>query len=616
MEVHQPGPTSARRSTVDSTTTPMDMSVFDGDIWGPDLDPFDTLMSKLGVGSSTKNPPTPPPRKDRIFRMSTAYGASDANTGGVGVGMGAAPPTSSTSSTGGFVNSTDILVAAYRGQCRVLRRIYRGWTPLSATSPPPPELVATPMIQCLLMPAAVALLADPTYAPALVLGGGGGFDLNGLGFSGVMGGFGGAVGGPDTWMSSGLHGFGFAGLDPLNALVIPALDDAAKVWPTAREYAGTLRRMGQLVKARLGWKGLGFGTGLLGQLGRISGASSSVGDAQSAGMPSTSASTAAASTGAIMENNPEWFKDQNLFKTRIEELSREATLMSRTALAGIAAATAAAVAKVDVRPSAALQQTPVATTNLGAGVAGLPNILGGNAATSNPGTGPQDVGLRNSVGGAGWGAQWMSGLDEFLRAPAVRQEFPVFMPSNHPLHSAPNAGLGDAALGFGGGIVAGGAGGAGSGGTGGFWDTFGKDWPHDSQWVGMGDELDAFAGLTTTTSTTSTAAPTTTTTVTSTTAPKPPTSSTVSAPTNSTTPLTNPTATTSAMTTTAGSASTSSSSSSSSSSALPNMNEQDIFDFDLAEIQMAINMSMGIEAGKGMDLGLGELDWDLRDESG
>ena len=65
-------------------------------------------------------------------------------------------------------SSLDLLRYAYRGQVYLLRRIYGQSCPPQQTTIPPSEIVGSSMISCLMMPTAVALLAQDSFADKML----------------------------------------------------------------------------------------------------------------------------------------------------------------------------------------------------------------------------------------------------------------------------------------------------------------------------------------------------------------------------------------------------------------------------------------------------------------
>ncbi|KAJ3055409.1 hypothetical protein HK097_010610 [Rhizophlyctis rosea] len=144
------------------------------------------------------------------------------------------PLSTSTTSNPNLLTSLDVILGVYRAQCHILRRVYRGQTPSAATTAPPPELVASPMIPCFLAPAAVVLLEHPTYAAMLLRD-------------------------SHSRRDSMSYNSGYATNDgkdvaatvePLESLLLPALDNVAQVWATSSSYSANLRGLVEVVKGR------------------------------------------------------------------------------------------------------------------------------------------------------------------------------------------------------------------------------------------------------------------------------------------------------------------------------------------------------------------------------
>ncbi|KAI8809779.1 fungal-specific transcription factor domain-containing protein [Cladochytrium replicatum] len=127
----------------------------------------------------------------------------------------------------GLYSSQQICAIAYKAQCFILRRVYRtNGVPLSADSPTPAELVATPMMHSFLMPTVVTVLSCPQYATYIVrdeseafsTGSGGGMDL-----------------------------------EPAAGVLLPAMENMAKIWVRAGVYANNLRGLLNIARSRLAW---------------------------------------------------------------------------------------------------------------------------------------------------------------------------------------------------------------------------------------------------------------------------------------------------------------------------------------------------------------------------
>ncbi|KAI8812513.1 hypothetical protein BJ742DRAFT_850227 [Cladochytrium replicatum] len=127
----------------------------------------------------------------------------------------------------GLYSSQQICAIAYKAQCFILRRVYRtNGVHLSADSPTPVELVATPMMHCFLMPTVLTVLSCPQYATYIVrheteafaTGSGGAMDL-----------------------------------EPAAGVLLPAMENMAKIWVRAGVYANNLRGLLSVARSRLAW---------------------------------------------------------------------------------------------------------------------------------------------------------------------------------------------------------------------------------------------------------------------------------------------------------------------------------------------------------------------------
>ncbi|KAJ3035333.1 hypothetical protein HDV00_004061 [Rhizophlyctis rosea] len=149
--------------------------------------------------------------------------------------------TLATAGSGTLFSSLDVVAGVYRAQCHILRGVYKGNVPPAPGSVPPPELVGSPMVSCFLSPAAVALLEHPKYAAMLVSADGGQ----------VFGRRGSGSGSMSSW-DVGVAGdmMGVKGVEPLEGLLLPVLDNLAQVWATASSYSANLRGLVEVVKSR------------------------------------------------------------------------------------------------------------------------------------------------------------------------------------------------------------------------------------------------------------------------------------------------------------------------------------------------------------------------------
>ena len=148
------------------------------------------------------------------------------------------PLSTSTISNLNLLTSLDVILGVYRAQCYILHRVYKGKMPSAASTTPPAEIVASPMVPCFLVPAPVVLLEHPTYAAMLLR------DSNGM-----------ASGGRDSMQWNGnvasTESKDFAAsVEPLEGLLLPVLDNVAQVWATSSSYSANLRGLAEVVKGR------------------------------------------------------------------------------------------------------------------------------------------------------------------------------------------------------------------------------------------------------------------------------------------------------------------------------------------------------------------------------
>ncbi|KAJ3332082.1 hypothetical protein HDU76_001345 [Blyttiomyces sp. JEL0837] len=125
------------------------------------------------------------------------------------------------------LSSLDVCQMAYRAQCLILRLVYDHRAP-SPSRPPPPIIVASPMIHCFLLPAPTALLSQFHTGAQITRSAGPGNSVAAVSGGGV--------------------------LEPLSSIVLPVLDNVAQVWPTSSNYAANLRAQSQVFKDR--WRDL------------------------------------------------------------------------------------------------------------------------------------------------------------------------------------------------------------------------------------------------------------------------------------------------------------------------------------------------------------------------
>ncbi|TPX30306.1 hypothetical protein SmJEL517_g06104 [Synchytrium microbalum] len=207
-----------------------------------------------------------------------------------------------------MLTPTDMVVMAYRAHCHILHRVYNNTLP-SLSAAPPPELVSTPFLQTFLLPPAAALLSLSRYSRVMVNGldpwnvfgtvthvnSDVGSGPGSTGSNGSVPGSGGSTSDPQapssvfskmpasTSSNSALRSMlttplnqatgssvpvrstplignsgpilgGYGGneeVEPLTAILIPALEDAGRVWPIASTYAQNLRAVGLSVRDRL-----------------------------------------------------------------------------------------------------------------------------------------------------------------------------------------------------------------------------------------------------------------------------------------------------------------------------------------------------------------------------
>jgi hypothetical protein len=110
-------------------------------------------------------------------------------------------------------HSSVMLRIAYRGQVFLLRKVYGQYVPPQPTTIPPSEMVGSSMISCLLMPTATALLGQETYASKLL-----------------------------QKVNSGCKDVEDpSGVDPLEAIFLPVLENIGQVWSISHLLASTLR---------------------------------------------------------------------------------------------------------------------------------------------------------------------------------------------------------------------------------------------------------------------------------------------------------------------------------------------------------------------------------------
>lgn len=115
--------------------------------------------------------------------------------------------------------SSDIARLAYRGQVYLLRRVYGQSMPPQPTTIPPSEIVASSMIACLLMPTAVALLEHSDFSLKLL-----------------------EKYHPNSYIP--IHEQqDSTGIDSLESVFLPVLENIGQVWPVAHSYAKILRNI-------------------------------------------------------------------------------------------------------------------------------------------------------------------------------------------------------------------------------------------------------------------------------------------------------------------------------------------------------------------------------------
>ncbi|KAJ3282243.1 hypothetical protein HK104_010991 [Borealophlyctis nickersoniae] len=148
------------------------------------------------------------------------------------------------------VPSISIIAAAYRAQCFILRRLYTTTPPLQSTmTPPPPELVCTPLLHCYISPAPTLLLSHREYAVSLT-----------------------ALGALSAAARQG------SALAPLESVVLPVLDHVSCVWAGASVYAANLRGLVEVWRARERERRASVASAVVGGGGRSSRSGSVSGD--------------------------------------------------------------------------------------------------------------------------------------------------------------------------------------------------------------------------------------------------------------------------------------------------------------------------------------------------
>jgi hypothetical protein len=118
--------------------------------------------------------------------------------------------------------SKDMVKLAYRGICYLLRRVYGQFMPPSLTYIPPSEIVSSSIISALIMPIALAMLSISEFVPLL---------LTPKNSSGVV----------DR-----------SGIDSLETVILPCLDNIGQVWPVAYTHATHLRHVMEKIQQSIG----------------------------------------------------------------------------------------------------------------------------------------------------------------------------------------------------------------------------------------------------------------------------------------------------------------------------------------------------------------------------
>ncbi|KAI8896569.1 fungal-specific transcription factor domain-containing protein [Globomyces pollinis-pini] len=124
----------------------------------------------------------------------------------------------------GVFDSSAMLRLSYKGTCYLLKRVYGQYMPPSPTIIPPSEIVGTPVISALIMPVVIGLLSQQIYAGKLMETG------SRLSLSAH----------PET-----------VGVDPLESVIFPVLDNISQVWPVAKTHANSLRQLTQQLQSKL-----------------------------------------------------------------------------------------------------------------------------------------------------------------------------------------------------------------------------------------------------------------------------------------------------------------------------------------------------------------------------
>nr|KAJ3421332.1 hypothetical protein HK105_003840 [Polyrhizophydium stewartii] len=134
----------------------------------------------------------------------------------------------------GMFESSQIIAFMYKAQTHLIKSVYGASMPPSPTSVPPSEMVGSPIIGTLMMPTAVALLAQSAYARKLV---------SQTATTSTPGAMPAAASADDTTP--------VPGIEPISQSVLPVLDNISQVWSTAGEYATTLRGLVDKVRKRI-----------------------------------------------------------------------------------------------------------------------------------------------------------------------------------------------------------------------------------------------------------------------------------------------------------------------------------------------------------------------------
>ncbi|KAH9269290.1 hypothetical protein BASA83_008652 [Batrachochytrium salamandrivorans] len=157
-------------------------------------DTGDSFQLKKTMPSAT--PSTPYKTRPTTFRMST----SQINRG--------------------KFESHQLLAFVYRAQCHLLKFVYGSDFPPPATTPPPSEMVCSPIVSLLMMPIAVALLGQKAYAFQLIV----------------------QSTSPNSPKAGDSAAF-IQEVDPLPSVILPIFDNIAQVWSNATDYATVLRTL-------------------------------------------------------------------------------------------------------------------------------------------------------------------------------------------------------------------------------------------------------------------------------------------------------------------------------------------------------------------------------------